>query len=134
MSLGTEREREHIWTQRGKGNGLRWLMLRDLIAGLALQSMITTEAEDYMTLLRGISWGKTRVFLTELERMKAIEQIQENGTWRWRATNRGVLIFCGGSRKAIPARIARAAWTTVNVHVSAIGSKTPDSEEASNLE
>lgn len=112
----SDQEREFAWKKSGRGNGLRWLILRDLTAGLSMSAMPSEKAEDFMVQLRGINWSTTRKMLQELERMGAIEQTRDEARlmYTWSATSKGVAIFCG-KRTRIPVRIAQAAWTTMNV-------------------
>ena len=119
-TVSGDQEREFAWKRKGKGNGLRWLILRDLTAGLANYPMTQEQAEDFMIVLRGISWAKTRAMCEELARLGAIEKIKEEHAWFWRATDKGVAIFVG-KRSAIPARIAQAVLTTTTVSVGVIG-------------
>jgi len=122
MSLSTkEREdRELAWKRAGKGNGLRWLILRDIVAGVAVTSMPLEKVQDFLLMLRGVSWSTSRTMLEELIRLGALEgNIIEPRTKReptliyYSATQRGVTIFLK-SRKHIPVRLAQAALTTMS--------------------
>lgn len=106
-------EREVAWKRQGKGNGLRWLILRDLVAGVSLIGMPMEKVQDYLLTLRGVSWNTSRVMVNELARSRAIEQIkgEDAGVFFWTATKMGVSVFCR-TRKHIPARIALAVSIT----------------------
>lgn len=106
-------EREIAWKRQGKGNGLRWLILRDIVAGVSLMGMNLETLQDYMLMLRGVSWNTSRVMVNELARSRSIEQIggEDAGVFFWTATKVGVAVFCR-TRKHIPARIALAVSIT----------------------
>lgn len=115
----SQREREDkelAWKRAGKGNGLRWLILRDLVAGLSVYPMTMMKAQDYLLMVRGISWNTSRTMIQELERLGAVECYQEPEfkTEAYRTTSRGVTIFLR-KRLAIPVRLVQAALTTMNV-------------------
>lgn len=114
----SDSEREFAWKKQGKGNGLRWLILRDIVAGLSLHPMSLEKCQDYLLMLRGVSWNTSRVMLQELERMSAIQQYKETGIqgYLYRATERGVTIFVK-HRRNIPVRIARAVQITTSAPV-----------------
>lgn len=113
-----EEKREKTWTRKGKGKGNRWLMLRDLCAILSLRPMSTMLCQDTMFLHRGLKRETVRNMLEQLERTRSIQQVQDaTGSikqWVWVATEGGVLFWIG-SRKDIPASIARVAWTMKSV-------------------
>lgn len=110
-----ESQKELLWKKRGRGRGLRWLLLRDICAILSLRPMTIAEIQDTMTLHRGISRSKTREFLEVLESTRSVEQIQEEirglQSWMWRTTDQGIAFWLEGSRLVIPATIAKVAWT-----------------------
>lgn len=115
----SQREREDkelAWKRAGKGNGLRWLILRDLVACLSVYPMTMMKAQDCLLLVRGISWNTSRTMLQELVRLGAVECYREPEyqTEAYRTTDRGVAIFLR-KRSAIPARLVQAALTTMNV-------------------
>lgn len=109
-----EEKKEKVWRNRGKGNGNRWLMLRDLLAILSLRPMSTMLAQDTMFLHKGLKRQTVRNMLEQLERTRSIRQVEDATgpihQWVWVATEGGVHFWIG-SRKAIPASIARVAWT-----------------------
>lgn len=107
-------EREIAWRRQGKGLGLRWHILRDVVAGLSLYGMTMEKAQDYLLMLRGVSWTTSRKMLNELERLGAVNQDKAPEAYYWSATEKGVAIFCR-TRKHIPARIVQAVCTTLNV-------------------
>lgn len=118
----THQEREETrlvelqWRREGRGRGLRWQLLRDLVAACSLRWMTTQEVQDVMMRLRGLSWGKTRELLESLERTGDVhqEQHESRGVWMWGATQTGVSFWLG-STKNIPAGIAQVALTTRSV-------------------
>lgn len=107
-------EREIAWRRQGKGNGLRWHILRDVVAGLSLYGMTLEKTQDYLLMLRGVSWNTCRTMLIQLERLEAVLQDKSPEAFYWSATEKGVTIFLR-TRKHIPARIALAVCRTLNV-------------------
>lgn len=120
ISAKEREDRELAWKRAGKGNGLRWLILRDIVAGVAVTSMPLEKVQDFLLMLRGVSWSTSKTMLEELGRAEFIEgNIIEPRTKRdptriyYSATPRGVTIFLK-SRKHIPVRLAQAALTTMS--------------------
>jgi len=68
--------------------------------------------QDTMVLLRGLKHSKTMEMLTELERTSHLKQEKDEKykIFKWGATRPGV-DFWVGSTKAIPASIAKVAFT-----------------------
>lgn len=105
--------KEERWKRTGKGRGNRWLMLRDLLAIVSLRPMSLMMIQDTMLAHRGLTRNKVRDFLDQLERARAIEQVEDN-TGRLRrnvfiATEGGVSFWIH-SRKDIPASIVQVAY------------------------
>ena len=115
-----EEKREKNWKRKGRGNGNRWLMLRDLLAILSLRPMSTALAQDTMFLHRGLKRETVRTMLDQLERTRSIEQLKDASgpiaQWVWVATEGGVRFWIG-SRKNIPASIALVANTLERVSI-----------------
>jgi hypothetical protein len=107
-------EKELAWLKSGKGRGHRWLILRDLVALLAIKAMSIMMIQDCMLKLRGLTRRKVVELMDDLERARAIKQVSGdvNGVvlHGWAATENGVSYWLG-SRTAIPAHIARVAST-----------------------
>jgi len=120
----SEERREKQWKKSGKGRGNRWLMLRDLLSILSMRPMNNNIVQDTMLLMRGLKRTTVRDMLEQLERTKSIEQLEDASgpirQWVWVATEGGVQYWIG-SRKAIPATIAQAAWTMRVVNVLEVG-------------
>ena len=102
------------WRKTGKGRGNRWQMLRDLVALLALKAMSMMMIQDSMLKLRGLTRGKVRELMEDLERAGAIKQtsgtIQGMTLHAFTATENGVKYWIG-TRQAIPVHIATVAAT-----------------------
>lgn len=111
----SDTEREIAWRKSGKGRGNRWLILRDVVALLSLKSMNMMDIQDCMLKLRGLTRGKVRELMEDLDRAGAISQVtgrdpRGRTVMGWTATNQGVSYWLG-SRKAIPAHIAQVVAT-----------------------
>jgi len=109
-------DKELAWKRAGKGNGLRWLILREIVAGVAYHPMPLEKIQDFLLMLRGVSWNTSRTMLKELERQGSVEVIKEKDMHLYRTTKLGVNIFLR-KRTLIPVRIVQAALTTMNVGV-----------------
>ena len=107
-----ERESDWIkragWTRAGRGKGLRWQLLRELVALSSLAFWTTSGLQDAMVHLRGISWSKTIQLLEELERAEVLFRQQENQQWVWSAIPSNADYWIG-STENIPAGIVQAA-------------------------
>lgn len=133
ISAKEREDRELAWKRAGKGNGLRWLMLRDIVAGVAVMSMPLEKVQDFLLMLRGVSWSTSKTMVEELRRLGALEgNIVEPRTKEeptriyYSATARGVTIFLR-TRKHIPVRLAQAVLTTMNAN--AFGVSLREEEE-----
>ena len=112
-----EVDKQIAWKRRGKGKGLRWLMLRDIVALLARQASTTMQVQDVMILHRGVSHPRTHVLLMELEQARAIvQELDPRLGYYWTARELGVSVYLG-SRTAIPAGAAQELLSSVNVNV-----------------
>lgn len=102
------------WKASGKGRGLRWLILRELVGMCALKRWTTTELEDAALIGRGLSHRKTYEMVMELERARCLEATQLTQGQYWKATEHGVHLFLGRI-DLIPATIAGAVLTIRDV-------------------
>ena len=118
-----EARKEGRWKRAGKGRGLRWLILRELVAMCCLRLWTTTEMEDAALIGRGLSHRKTYEMIHELERAKCLEVQIINSSPYWIATEHGVHLFLG-SATAIPATLVLAVETIRNVFDSEEDKKT----------
>lgn len=102
----TERLRLMAWGKSARGHTFRWRILRDLVALLSLRWMTTSEIQDAMSLIQGITHQKTLTMLTELQRTLSVTQLKDekDGFYKWGATPRGVNSWIG-TTAAIPAGI-----------------------------
>ena len=111
----SEVDKQLAWKKRGKGKGLRWQMLRDIVALLSRQASTSTQVADAMLLRRGMSHNRTNQMLQELESSMAIvQELDKKIGYYWTAREMGVIVFLG-SRKAIPAMVARELLPSENV-------------------
>jgi len=103
-------EKEIRWRRKAKGRGLRWMILRDIVAILSRRPLTSMEVQDLMILLRGISHKKSLELLEELKQAKALEQVRERDAFYWRATEIGVIAYLG-TRQDTPAKVAEELLT-----------------------
>ena len=113
LSVGerdTRRQALIQWRKDGKGKGLRWIMMREVVAYLSLHWMTSTQIQDAMLLHRGLTRKKTNELLGDLESTECIiqERYKEKGEYMWGATPLGVDIWLR-TKKVIPAGIVQAA-------------------------
>ena len=96
-----------------RGRGLRWGILRDMVAVLSLAWMTTSEVQAVMTRLRGLTYRKTIELLDELQKEGSIvqEKDKKEKRYKWGANKRGVLFWIKTVR-AIPVWIAEAVSIT----------------------
>ena len=114
----SEVDRQRAWIKRGKGKGLRWLILRDIVAVLSKQALTTTQLADVMLLRRGLSHNRSNQMLQELESSMAIVQEHDKQLgYYWTARKLGVDVFLG-SRMAIPAQVAQELFFWGNARES----------------
>ena len=116
-----EREREEdkvvAWKIRGKGRGLRWHILREIVALLSRQASTTTQVQAAMLHKRGLSNPTTYSMIRELESSMAIAQEYEKDVgWFWTARMTGVSVYLDGSTKNIPAGVVQELLFSVNVN------------------
>jgi len=114
------REKEEIvirrWRKKAKGRPMRWRILRDVVAVLALDWMNTSQMQIAMRRLYALKNSTTRDILGELEEEKSIKQSKDpDGVYAWEATPSGVAFWVGRT-KDIPASIVRVASTSRNVN------------------
>lgn len=109
-----EVRKQERWKKAGKGRGLRWLILREILSMCALAAWTTTELEDAALIGRGLSHRKTYEMILELERARCLEAFQLPHGQFWKTTDHGVNLFLG-ELKNIPAIIAQGVLTIRDV-------------------
>lgn len=117
----TERLKELAW--RKSRRGLRWNLLRDVVAICSLRWMSTSEVQDVMMVIHGITRQKTLTLLHELERPKYVAQEKDDKdkTYKWGSTPKGARAwFPMHSPASIPAGI---------VEVVSISKRANESED-----
>lgn len=105
----SERLKELAW--RKTRRGLRWNLLRDLLAVCSLKWLTTSQVQDVMMTLHGITRSKTLSLLIELERPAYVhqERDEKDKEYKWGATPKGVSSWLPmGTPAAIPAGIVQA--------------------------
>lgn len=138
MSLSTKEQEDKnlAWKRAGKGNGLRWLILRDIVAGVATMAMPLEKVQDFLLILRGVSWNTSRTMLNELERLGAVElnvtpdsSTMKKDPYRtyFSATPKGVAIFLR-KRSHIPAHLVQAAMITMSASLGEIRDSGEEAE------
>ncbi|MBA7550289.1 hypothetical protein ES705_42799 [subsurface metagenome] len=113
----TERLRELAW--RKSRRGLRWNLLRDVVAICSLKWMNTSEIQDVMMVIHGITRPKTLSLLHELERPEYViqEKDDKDMSYKWGATPKGVRAwFPMGQQASIPAGLVQVVETTKRVN------------------
>lgn len=119
----SEREIERLrliaWNKSAKGHGLRWKMLRDLMAIVSLAWMDTFLAQVTMRRLWGLKNRTTRDMLEELEAENSVKQELDDKmkVFKWGATQTGVDYWLK-HKTAIPAGIVEVVSTTSSVLAS----------------
>jgi len=104
------------WSRSAKGHGLRWRMLRDVVAVTSLAWMTTMQVQICLRRLHGLKNKTTRDILEELEQERTVKQEKDDkmGLYKWGATDSGVAYWIG-SRENIPVGLAVVASTTAFV-------------------
>lgn len=105
----TERLKEIAW--RKQRRGLRWNILRDIVAVCSLKWMDTSEVQDVMLHIHGITHTKTVSLLAELERPGFViqERDERDKIYKWGTTPKGVKSWLPmGKMSGIPAGIVQA--------------------------
>lgn len=110
-----ESEREVSWRVRARGRGLRWQMLRELVAATSKLPLTTRDCQTWMQTLRGLSNNTTRIMLGELRNSSMVIHVKTEKDYFWSATERGVSEFLG-QRSSIPARIVEAMMMLLDVN------------------
>jgi len=111
MSQGgteTERLRLAAWNKSARNRGLRWRILRDLVAVCSLRWMTTSAVQDVMMHLHGLTHQKCLTMLGELERPGSIKQERDekDQIFKWGSTPRGVTYWIGSPSGGV--------WKTTN--------------------
>jgi len=78
-----ERQRLVSWEKTAKGRGLRWRILRDVIACLRLHWMTFEEISEVMSRLRGLTRNKTREMLDELKEQGDLDHVLDKRISKW---------------------------------------------------
>lgn len=111
-----EVDKIRAWKRNAKGRGLRWQIMREIVAVGSRLALTTSQAQDTMSLRRGLSHKKCLELLGELERSKAMEQLMDPKIgYYWVTTELGVLIYLAGKRQGIPVSVVAEAVTLNSV-------------------
>lgn len=114
----TERDKVAAWKKRGRGKGLRWHLLREIVGLLSRKASTTTEVQAVMTMMRGLSHKKTIEMLRELQNAKCVVQEHDSRLgYYWIGTSLGVSVYLG-SMTAIPAKVAEVLLFQASVNES----------------
>nr|BAM15164.1 hypothetical protein [uncultured microorganism] len=119
MSL-SDREIEALclkaWKRRAKGRGMRWRILRDVVAVLSQAWMTTFQVQIALRRIWGVKNNTTRDMLEELETEKSVfqERYGKEKTLKWGATESGVAFWIGKVEN-IPVSIAQVAEMSASV-------------------
>ncbi|MBA7550234.1 hypothetical protein ES705_42744 [subsurface metagenome] len=104
-----ERQRLVAWKKKARGKGLRWRILRDMVAYLRLHWMTFEELSHVMMRLRGLTRNKLREMLAELQETGDLDHVldQRIAKWVYGATVQGAGFWINGT-VGIPAGIVEA--------------------------
>lgn len=115
MSL-TQRESVNIkWAKAAKGKGLRWQMMREVLAISTIMPLQISYLKSIMTTMRGIKRNTTQDLLDELEQAGMIKQevIPPMEGFCWIPTPLGQEMF-QLAEDTIPAGIVQVVLTMTN--------------------
>lgn len=86
-----ERERLIAWKKTARGRGLRWQILREVVACCRLHWMTFEELSSVMMRLRGLTRNKLREMLQELQETGDLDHVLDKriGKWVFGATVQG---------------------------------------------
>lgn len=101
------------WKRKGKGKGLRWQILREILAISSRFPLSTSHLQDCMTILRGMNRSTTWTMIQELEEAELMESGKSEKGPYWTITERGIDLF-QIKRKAIPVGIVKVGLTITN--------------------
>jgi len=117
-----DRMKVKAWKNNAKGKGIRWRMLRDLIATISTSWLNSYQVETSMIRLWGTKRKSTREMLNELVGMGDVLQekdIQSPYEMKYYMNQERVgFWFPLGGLKAIPAGIAEAVKISMNARLS----------------
>ncbi len=68
-----ERKKVKGWSLRAKGRGIRWRMIRDVLATVSVYWMTLSEVQTCMVRIWGLTRNKTREILEEMAEMGDVE-------------------------------------------------------------
>lgn len=107
--MTVERQRLVAWEKTARGKGLRWRILRDVIACLRLHWMTFEELNHVMLKLRGLTRNKLREMLAELQETGDLDYVLDKRISRWvyGTTLQGAGFWINGT-VGIPAGIVEA--------------------------
>lgn len=107
--MTVERQRLVAWEKTARGKGLRWRILRDVVACLRLHWMTFEELSHVMLKLRGLTRNKLREMLSELQETGDLDHVLDKRIQRWvyGATLQGAGFWINGT-VGIPAGIVEA--------------------------
>ncbi|MBA7585955.1 hypothetical protein ES708_27949 [subsurface metagenome] len=107
--MTVERQRLVAWEKTARGKGLRWRILRDVVACLRLHWMTFEELNHVMLKLRGLTRNKLREMLSELQETGDLDHVLDKRIQRWvyGATLQGAGFWINGT-VGIPAGIVEA--------------------------
>ena len=86
-----ERERLVAWKKIARGKGLRWQILREVVACCRLHWMTFEELSNVMMRLRGLTRSKLREMIQELQETGDLDHVLDKriGKWVFGATVQG---------------------------------------------
>jgi len=117
--IENDRMKVRAWKNKAKGKGIRWRMLRDLIATISSQWLNSYQIETSMIRLWGTKRKSTRDMIHELVGMGDVKQekdTREPYEMKYYMNQERVNFwFPTGGLKAIPAGIAEAVAISKNV-------------------
>ncbi len=107
--MTVERQRLVAWEKTARGKGLRWRILRDVVACLRLHWMTFEELSHVMLKLRGLTRNKIREMLAELQETGDLDHVLDKriGRWVYGTTLQGAGFWINGT-VGIPAGIVEA--------------------------
>ncbi len=114
--MSEERLRLVAWEKSAKGKGLRWRILRDIVASTKLYWMEFHELCVVMMRLRGLTRNKLRSMLSELVESRDLDHVLDKRyeVMVYGCTMRGAAFWVNGA-KGIPAGIVEAVSTMRHV-------------------
>lgn len=121
----SEQEKEELkrkgWTQRAKGRGVRWRMIRDTLATVSVYWLTLFEVQICMVRLWGLTKNKTREILEEMVEMGDVETKKDPQTLNllYKLKPERVIFWMGAKgTEAIPAGVVEVVETSMLVPAS----------------